>query len=201
MRKIIIAMLLMSVCSLAVAFTQSSEQQQTDQRSAPSSTSSMGKTVTITGCLQPGTAPNSYVLNNVMSSDMTQQSYLPDNHQPEVREPNQGRADSSDPDQNLDRTADDQNINKQQRESVPSQMARTETSYVLIPDNHLDLKSHLGQRVEAIGQMTEGELNTPESSKDSTSTKQSSSSQGATGMNWQLRFKVSSIRQISPTCQ
>jgi hypothetical protein len=66
----------------------------------------------------------------------------------------------------------------------PSELAKTEPSYALIPEGKVDLKSHLGHKVEVTGMIAE-------SSKSNTSTE----------MTGQAELKVSSIRHISSTCK
>ena len=151
MRKTFMTLLFRMVCSLALAAGQYGDQPQASPQTAPSS-SSMGKSVTIIGCLQSGTEPNSYVLSNAMPSDTSQQSQI-------------------------------------RSERTPSEMARTEDSYTLIPEGRVDLKKHVGHKVEVTGKVAE------KSSRTSAQTEQSSEMTG------HPHFKVASIREIAQSCQ
>jgi len=180
MKKTLAMLFLLSVCSLAVAVAQSPDQPQTGQQTAPSS-SHIGKNITVTGCLRAGTEPNSYVLHNVTPSDMSQQS---------------SQRDSNYPDRDPSQIQDESRV-----DTMPSEMAKTEDSYTLIPDGRVDLKSHVGERVEVTGKMSESTSRTEQSSRATTPAGQSSSIHSSTEMTGQAQFKVSSIRRISQSCQ
>jgi hypothetical protein len=194
MEKTFMTLFLLSVCSLAVAVAQAPDQPQTDQQTAPSS-STMGKNLTMTGCLQAGTEPNTYVLFNATPSDMNQSS-----RNDEIYDQSQSRRDIDSQRHAEDRTPDDQNLQSQSG-TMPSEMARTENSYTLIPDGRVDFKSHVGQRVEVTGKISETTARTNQSSKATTPAGQSSSIHSSTEMTGQPQLRVSSIRQISQTCQ
>ncbi len=182
-------------CSLTAAFVLASNPLQTDQQSTSSSASDMGKTVTITGCLRSGTSPNSYVLNNVMSSDMSRQSYQRGKDQSE----NQTHGEYGD--QGWNRSTDTPDLqHSAQSGSTPSEMARAETSYTLIPGKQVDLKSHIGQKVEVTGMMAEASSQMSPNRTPST-TERSSANHDTHWMSGQPHFKVSSIRQLSGSCQ
>lgn len=199
MKKTFMTLFLLSVFSLAVAYAQAPDQPQTDEQSPPSS-SNMDRNVTVTGCLQQGTEPNSFVLYNVTPSDMSQQSYQRENDNSQIQ--NQARGDYNNQTRSQDVTPDTQNLQDQdQSGTTPSEMARTETSYTLIPDGRVDLKSHIGQRVEVSGKMSESSSRTNQTSRATTPSGQSSSMHSSTEITGQPQFKVSSIRQLSQSCQ
>jgi hypothetical protein len=194
MRKAFITLCLLLTCSLAVAVAQSQDQPQTDQQNTPFS-SQTGKNVTLTGCLQPGTDPNTYMLNDVTPGDQesSQQQGYNDQGQARADFPHQNRE---------DRTADDQSQEQNQSQSnMPSEMARTESSYMLIPEGRVDLRSHVGQRVEVSGKMIQTTSRTNQISRATTPSGQSSSMHSSTEMSGQPQFRVSSVRQISQSCQ
>ncbi len=113
---------------------------------AQTQTGSMGgersKNMKITGCLQAGSEPNTYVLNNA-------------------------------------------NMSRSRSSRTPSEMARAETSYKLIPEDSVDLKDHVGHKVEVTGTLENQESSMEHSSPSANETPE---------------LKVSSIRHISPTC-
>ncbi len=100
----------------------------------------------ITGCLQTGSEPNTYILNNVSMS-------------------------------------------RSRTGGTPNEMARTETSYKLIPEGNLDLKDHIGHKVEVTGMLKKEEKSSEYSSSSSPS-----------GMSQTPELRVSSIRHISEKC-
>lgn len=106
--------------------------------------------ITLTGCLQAGTEPNTYILTNATNS-----------------------------------TAKGSSGNE-----APSEMARAENSYVLVPESGIDLSKHVGHRVRVTGSMEEGAM--------SGSSGASGGSQSTTNM---TRFDVKSIKHVSNTCQ
>jgi len=66
-------------------------------------------------------------------------------------------------------------------DKTPRQLARTESSYMLVPQGKVDLKRHVGHEVEVTGTLSENELSSQPSSN--------------------AEIKVSSIRHISDTCR
>lgn len=179
MRKTFMTLFLFSACSLMLA-AQSQDQMQTDQQNTPSSSRQMDqqqmnqKSVTLTGCLQPGTDPNTYILSGVTPSDMNDQS-----------SESQGQEDQD----------------QSQSGNMPSELARGENTYTLIPDGRVDLRSHVGQRVEVTGKIMESTSRMNQSSRATTPSGQSSTMHSQTEMTGQPQFRVSSIRQISDSCQ
>lgn len=75
-------------------------------------------------------------------------------------------------------------------EGMPSEMARTENSYRLIPEGKVDLKKHVGHKVEVTGKMAK------KSSMTSMSKEQPSEMTGHL-----QHFKVTSVREIAQSCQ
>ena len=75
---------------------------------------------------------------------------------------------------------------------APSEMARTESSYKLIPEGRVDLKDHVGHKVEvtATPMQKESSMENSESGEYSTSTSGNSVPE----------LRVSSIRHVSTTC-
>ncbi len=166
MTKTFMILFLLLGCSLALAVAQPQYQPKNDQ----------DKQTTFTGCLQSGTEPNSYVLNNATPSDMSQQSSNPQNQD------QQEQAQNPDLDQG------------QYREGTePSELARaSEKSFTLIPEGRVNLKNYVGKKVEVTGKMIEP------ASRATTPSGQSSNSTEMTG---QSQFQVSSVRQIANSCQ
>ncbi len=198
MKKTFVTMCLLLACSVALAAAQSQDQDQ--QNTPPSSSSQMGKNVTLTGCLEQGTEPNSFVLNNVNMSELNQQSqYQRRSDQSQDQNiPDQSQAQSNEPDQNQ---AQDQSGYESQSGSMPSELARTETSINVIPEGNLDLSSHVGQRVQVTGKISETTTRTNQSSRATTPSGQSSEMHSSTQMSGQHQLQATSIRQISGSCQ
>ncbi len=109
--------------------------------------------VTLTGCLEAGTEPNTYILANATSSAA------------------QGSS----------------------RNAAPSEMARAENSYVLVPESGIDLSKHVGHRVRVTGNMEEGGMSGTSGASGGTT--------GSQGTNNMTRFDVKSIKHVSNTCQ
>ncbi len=187
MKKTFMTLFLLLACSLALTAAQYQNQPQTDQdqqdqQNMPSS-SQAGNKMTFTGCLQSGVEPNSYVLNNVTPSDMSQQSL---NQQ----------------DQEQQEQAQNPDLNQGQEGSQPSELARaSEKSFNLIPEGRVDLKNYIGKRVEVTGKMIQSTSRTTQSSRATTPSGQSSSIHSSTEMTEQPQFQVSSVRQIASSCQ
>ncbi len=110
-----------------------------------------GKSMKLTGCLQNGSEPNTYILDNVSMAQS--------------------------------RTSE-----------APSEMARTEPSYKLIPEGDIDLKDHIGHKVEVTGML----MNEEREGNESSSSGSSSSSYSQTSGTPEL--KVSAIRHLATTC-
>jgi hypothetical protein len=200
MEKTLFTLFMLLTGSLALAAAQSQNQPQTDESSNPSSNQMSRDRVTVTGCLQRGTSPNTYVLNNATPSTSYNRSMNDENQ-------NQARADV---DQNQEQS--DQGMNQNQSTNqqdqadqgqMPSAEARTENNYILIPDtsSHVDLKSHIGHKVEITGKMMGGESRNYTQQRSETATGQMSRSQSSTHMGNQPEIKVTSIRHIAEACQ
>ncbi len=146
MKRRVLMLLLPLACSAALALNaRAQDQPQTEKQESQSA--EPARQVTVTGCLQGGTEPNSFVLNDAAMASS-----------------------------NLDRDRDS---------DEPSEMARSDYSYNLIPDGQ-DLARFVGQKVEVTGPIIAAE--------------QTSSDPGTseTGSKPQLRVKL--IRQVSQTC-
>jgi hypothetical protein len=140
----------MGPVALSLALVLSAQSQSSGHKSH----NAKGNRITVTGCLQAGTEPNTYVLNNAMG------------------------------------------VIRGKSGKTPSQMARTEDTYKLVPEGNLDLKSHVGHKVEVTGM----EEMMGSSSAGSMRSESSSSSGAESGMN-APELRVSKIRHISDTCQ
>ncbi len=198
MRKTLITMFMLLAGSLALtAAPQSQDQPQTDKQSSPSAQSQTSRDhITVTGCLQQGTSPNTYILNHAMPSNATS-SYGGQNEQNQAENDQNMNMPS---DQNQAMNTPEQN-NQGYNSQMPSAEARTENnSYVLIPGSNVDLKSHIGHQVEITGKMMGGK--TTRSAQRSTSpTGQMSQSQSTTENAGQPEIRVMSIRHLAETCQ
>jgi len=143
MRMRLTAVLLpLTICLALVVYAQ------TQRNSMGSASQEENRSMTLTGCLQAGSEPNTYTLSNVSMS----------------------RSRSS---------------------GAPNEMARTETSYKLIPEGNVNLKDHVGHKVEITG--------TPAKEESSMGTSTSSSGEYS-GTSSSPELKVSSIRHIAKTC-
>jgi hypothetical protein len=134
--------------SLALSLTVATYLQAKDQTQSHESKSE--KSMKMTGCLQNGAEPNTFVL--IPTSSTTGSSQM----------------------------------SKNQTGSTPEEMARSENSYTLIPDQKVNLSDHVGHQVQIKGQLIDQES----SAKDS----------GNAGQN-QSQFRVSSIRSLGATCK
>lgn len=162
------------------AGSQSSSQSRTDQ-----SSSAKQHRMTLTGCLQAGTEPNTYILSNVSSTNS-------------ASKPSKGES------------------------QTPGEMARAETSYILVPQAGVDISQHVGKRVRVTGMIEGQDMNSGSgnwgSKNDTTSSPSQSSQSGSqgsqSGMGSQsgsssqmgsssnmTRFDVKTIKQVSSTCQ
>jgi len=143
MRKKLIALLVPMTLILALVVYA--------QTRSSSMGSEKGNKTTLTGCLQTGSEPNTYMLNNVSMS-------------------------------------------RNRSGSTPSEMARAETSYKLIPEGSVDLKDHVGHKVEVTGMLEHAEMSMEHSTSGESSSSYSNKSSEVP------EIKVSSIRHISATC-
>jgi hypothetical protein len=110
---------------------------------APSAgTKGQGKEISLTGCLEAGTEPNTFVLKNV-STETAAGS-----------------------------------------EAKPPELAKTESEYTLTPAGKVNLKGHVGQKVEVTG-LVMG---------------QKQSKRGESEAAHTSHFRVKSIKQVSPDC-
>jgi len=143
MKKMLTALWLPMALSLAVAAIGAPKHKQDSSKDQ----------ISLTGCLQTGTEPNTFVLANATTSSAKSKR---------GKESNQ----------------------------APSEMARAESSYVLVPENGIDLSKHVGHRVRVTGIMEEHGMTS------------STGEQGAAGSQTKMtRFDVKSIRHLSNTCQ
>lgn len=164
MKKTLMTSFLLLVCSLALMAAQS----ETDQQNMPSS-SEAGRKIKISGCLQSGSEPNSYVLNNATPSGMSQ---------PSSQDSGQSRSQA---DMGMD----------------PSELARTQTSYTLVPEGNVNLENMVGKKVEVTGKMIQSDYGS--SATDPSG--RTSPSHSSTEMSGEPKFQVSSIRQIGQSCR
>ncbi len=185
--SLMLPMALSIAMSMCVAQDQSGSQSSSQSSSSVGSSqtgssrsdhSSMGKqhSMSLTGCLQAGTEPNTYILSNVSS----------------------GKA-----------------ARNKNKAGAPGEMARAESSYVLVPQSGVDISQHVGKRVRVTGSIESQDMNSGSSkwdSKNDTSSQEgskgsmgsqssSSSSQMGSSSSNMPRFDVRSIKQISNTCQ
>jgi len=146
MRTRLAAVLLPLTFSLALAAYA-----QTQTEMSGNASHQKKRRMTLVGCLQTGSEPNTFILKNVSMS----------------------RSRSS---------------------GTPREMAKTETAYVLIPEENVDLKSHVGHKVEVSG-MPMHENDSMGSAHESTESSPSYSEEGETPA-----LRVSSIKHLSTTC-
>jgi hypothetical protein len=124
--------------------TQSETRTTTQERHETTSTEAgTGKKMTLTGCLETGSTPNTYVLNHVTVS-------------------HEGTA----------------GMGKQ-----PSEMPKAETSYTLTAASSVNLKDHVGHKVEVAGKTEKGKAQ-----------------RGSTTESTEASFKVDSLKHVSATC-
>jgi len=190
MRKTLITLFMLLAGSLTLAAaTQSQDRPQTDEWSNPSSQSQMSPDrITIKGCLQRGTTPDTYVLNNATSNSSWNRWRSSEKDQEQTSAQGESRP-SDDDSRAMNRDENSQGDNPR----MPSAEARAENSYVLVPESeNVDLKSHIGHTVEITGEMTERRSADDESQEQAGSSSQTSN---------RPEIKVTSIRHISETCQ
>ena len=106
-----------------------------------------GKDVTLSGCLQAGTEPNTFTLKNVTYTQAAGS------------------------------------------ETTPPELAKVDTEYRLAADAKVNLKNHVGHKVEVTGMFTAQKKDKPEQAKPAVTERASLS-----------QFKVKSLKHISPTC-
>lgn len=158
MKKMLTALWLPVALSVAIAAVGAPKQKQDSSMQGSSPSSSQ---ITLTGCLQTGTEPNTYVLTNATTSS--------------AKSKHGGKTGSN---------------------QAPSEMARAESSYILVPESGMDLSKHVGHRVRVTGTI-EGQGMT-----SSSSTGQEQAAAGAQMSQTNMaRFDVKSIRHVSNTCQ
>lgn len=126
-------------------------------KSAKKSKSASAST-TVTGCLQSGSSPNTFILSNTSSENMKSS-----------------------------------NMSSSSRNQTPSEMARSEGSYNLIPQGNMDLQKWVGQRVQVTGKWAKP---TSASSQGS-----SSSSMDNSSMSGSSDLLVTSVHKTSGTCK
>lgn len=136
MRTKLFAMLMLVVLCLAPAALA-------QMGSQGSGAQDQSSNMTVTGCLQAGTEPNTFMLSNVsMAASESGQT--------------------------------------------PDQMARAESSYMLIPDANVQLRKHIGEKVQVTGMPAQ---------MGGQSTQSPSS-----GTSQPTQFRVSSIKKIASSC-
>ncbi len=152
MKRMLTALWLPMALSIVITAGAAPKQDQSGQ--SDKDKSSKQHKMTLTGCVQQGTEPNSYMLTNVTSDSARSKS-----------------------------------------DKAPSEMARAESSYILVPENStMDLSKHVGHRVRVTGSIEDKGM-TDMSSQSSQSSSSQTSSSNAT------RFDVKSIKHVSDTCQ
>jgi hypothetical protein len=177
MRNTVMTLFLVLAFSMALTAAQDQSQPQTEDQSSTYQQNQENH-VTITGCLQKGAAPDSFVLNNV-GKGMSQRT-LNDQGSSEGMDQAQG------------------NQGTEPSENMPSEMARSESSYALVPEGKINFSDYIGQQVEVTGTMMPAlpRANTPDDMSQNSQNPQNDSS-----MNNQPEIRVNSIRQISRSCQ
>ncbi len=172
MKRMLTALWLPMALSLAIA-AGAAPKQQTDQnqgygqssqtgQSGQTGTMDNGRKVTLTGCLQAGTEPNTWILTNATTSS----------------------------------------AKSTRNNQAPSEMARAESSYVLVPENGIDLSKHVGHRVRVTGNIEEGSSSTsPSTSNTGSSSMGSTGTTGTQSSANMTRFDVRTIKHVSNTCQ
>jgi hypothetical protein len=157
MRNTVMTLFLVLAFSMALTAVQYQDPSQKEDQSSAYQHNQENH-VTVTGCLQKGAAPNSFVLNKAGKS--------------------MGQAQG--------------NESTEPTENLPSEMARSEDSYALIPEGRINFSDYIGQQVEVTGTIMPAlpRANTPDDM-----------SQNESSMNNQTEIRVNSIRQISRSCQ
>lgn len=162
MKRSLMTLFLLLASSLALTAAQSGQQSSSGQH---------GRDITITGCLQQGSSPDSFMLSNAKSSEMSQRGqYDPSQSQPSA----EGQTESG----------------------MPAEMARTENDYMLVPEGTVDLRSHIGKRVEITGEMM-----SPAESGTESGTTTPSTGRATRGMSAQPQVKVHTVREIAQSCE
>jgi uncharacterized membrane protein YcgQ (UPF0703/DUF1980 family) len=163
--------------SLALAFSvalfaaQDQGQPQNDQSSGIQQEQSTTN-VTIAGCLEKGSAPNSFILNN--AGNMGHGSMG-----------DQGQQEQQGDQGNLNEN--ENNMGQNQNGSTPSELARTQNSFALVPEGDVNLDNFVGQQVEVTGTVmppTAG-ANTPDQMNQAGN---------------QTEIRVASVRPIAKSC-
>jgi hypothetical protein len=176
MRNSLITLVFVLAFSVVLTAAQYQIQPQTEDKNSTNPQSPENR-VTFTGCLEKGAVPDSFVLNNV--DHKTSQKSTDRGHNEDWGQA-QGNQDAS------------QDQSKDQNENMPSEMARSEDSYGLIPEGSLNFNGYINKQVEVTGTIMpmRPRTNDPDQmSSDDSST------------NNQSEIKVSSIRQISRSCK
>jgi hypothetical protein len=84
---------------------------------------------------------------------------------------------------------------------TPSEMARAENSYTLSTDDRtIDLKSHVGHRIEVTGTLSSGRGHGTSSSSAGAGHERQSQSPGQTQTQDRQHLKVTSVKMISQSC-
>jgi hypothetical protein len=193
MRRTILTTCFTLACGVALLSAQTpsqSDQNHPGSQSGTSSSQAAGDnrsakgSVKLTGCLQAGTEPNTFVLNNASEATGSQSSA--------------GSPGSTNPGSQSSQSGSGSQAGSMGSNTNPSEMARTDMSYVLIPNNKkMDLSQHIGQRVEVTGSVVPGHGKSGASSSGSAD---SSGTMGSAGSMAHMQLKVRSIRQVSSTC-
>lgn len=160
MKRMMMALWLPMALSLAVAagaapvqqsgqdqsYGQASGQSGQDQQGQQGQAATGKQKVSMTGCLQAGTEPNTFILTNATTS---------------TSKKNKGT-------------------------QAPSEMARAESSYILVPSDGVDLSKHVGHEVRVSGNLEEP----------------SGAMGGQPGATSSMpRIEVKSIKHVANTCR
>ena len=123
---------------------------------APSAeTKGQGKDVTLSGCLQAGTEPNTFTLKNVTYTQAAGS------------------------------------------ETTPPELAKVDTEYRLAAAANVNLKNHVGHKVEVTGMFTGHKTDKPEHAKPAETERDKPAVTERASLS---QFKVKSLKHISPSC-
>ncbi len=194
MKKALNILFLVLVSSLAPAVAQDyGNQPQTDE----SQTRLDRDRIAVIGCLQQGTSPDTYVLTHAVPAKTgSVQREEGDQQQADRMADDRSRTEPDDRSttaQDRDQADQPDQTGQEPNSPDPSELARTQDNYLLVPDSTVDLKDHIGHRVEITGEMVE-----PGSASDES---QEPDSGRMSGDQNRPEIRVTSIRHIAKTCQ
>ena len=129
-------------CGLAFALAAQNPAGGTKSQDPSGGSKSQAKETSLTGCLEAGTVPNTFVLKNV-SAETSAGS-----------------------------------------EAKPTELAKTESEYALTPAGKVNLKDHLGHKVEVTGVILA----------------QKQGKRGGSDTTPMSRFRVKSVKEVSTDC-